>query len=180
MGRRAKGGNGGGGGDGERGGIKGLGNRRLLWRAPRASLLVSPTPEGRRQEVAGRRRDETELRLRIQEVRLEQIRLQAEEREKDRELERFRIEQRRILREEREQRERIRAEDDAALKELEDGLRRTRERMQKRQQERSEGAAAEAQGGGGGAEAPRPPTDEERIAAEVARLVAGTWEPPSD
>lgn len=113
------------------------------------------------------------LRVRVEEIRLEHARLVAEEREKDRELERFKIEERRRLRTEAEDRERQRLEDEQQLAETEDGLARVRARIAQSGTALRE-ALDEQETAGGMSE------EDRRIADEVKRLFAGTWELPPE
>ena len=110
------------------------------------------------------------MRLRIQELQLERVRLLAEERDKDRELARYRIEERRRLREDTDERDRLKSEDDALTEELEVGLAKTRDRFQKSERD-LQGAVDEQPNGGMSPEA-------KRIAEEVSQVIAGTWVPP--
>lgn len=111
------------------------------------------------------------MRLRIQEMQLERARLLAEEREKDRELARFRIEERRRLREDTDERARLMNEDAELEEQLETGLARTRERIQKGERDLKSAVDEQASGGGMSPE-------DKRIAEEISQVLSGTWEPP--
>lgn len=103
---------------------------------------------------------------------MEHARLVAEEREKDRELARFRIEERRRLREDMRDSERIAAEDAELVNELETGLARTRDRLTKSDEALK--AAADEQKVTGSLS-----PEDQRIAEEIAQVLAGTWKPPA-
>jgi hypothetical protein len=115
---------------------------------------------------------EMTMQLRIEELRMEHARLVAEEREKDRELARFRIEERRRLREDMRDSERIAAEDAELVNELETGLARTRDRLTKSDEALK--AAADEQKVTGSLS-----PEDQRIAEEIAQVLAGTWKPPA-
>ena len=145
---------------------------------PQTARIVEPRPNvGRRKPrtMMAERSLELHAKLRIAQLRLEHARLVAEEREKDRELERYKIEERRRLRLEVEERERIAADEKEAarmLADLESGLSRTRDQVQRSGADLPQ-AEAEPMAGGRASDA-----DAEKIAREISQVLAGTWQPP--
>ncbi len=135
---------------------------------PGTELLAGTTarPGARSQERAS----VMAMRLRVEELRLERARILAEEREKDRELARFRIEERRRLREDTGDRERQQQEDADLDHELETGLAKTRERLNRSVEDAKPDAEPTASGMS---------EQDRKISEEVARVIAGTWEPPA-
>lgn len=110
------------------------------------------------------------VELRLQKVRLEQIRIKADQREQDREIDRLRIEERTRAREDRERLARFKLEEGAAQEQLEEQVQRTRERFERSQREheaRVEALKAKA-------------AQEAVLAEQVARLMRGEWTPPSE
>lgn len=140
---------------------------------PLSAMLV-----GERSGMVRPRRNrsaELAMLLEIERLRLEEVRLRAEDREKDRELARFRIEQRRRLKEEVDERARREREDAEAAAELAEAANRMRERLASSPLSDTESEPFEVDS------APPAPAGlterEKRIAMEVDALFAGTWKP---
>jgi len=116
------------------------------------------------------KRFDTMVDLRLQKVRLEQIRVKAAQKESDRDLERMRLEQRDRIREDRARIKRIAAEEDEFLSRMEAGLGRARERLNeqgKRNATRIEAIKKKA-------------AEEAVLAEKVARVMRGEWSPDKD
>lgn len=134
----------------------------------RRSLLVGPSKEARLIDQRYSRQFDSMVELRLQKVRLEQIRIKAEQREQDREIERLRIEERTRAREDRERLTRFKREEETAQLGLDEQFKQTKERFDKRQKDH------EAQMEAAKAKAAR----EALLAEQVARLMRGEWTPP--
>ena len=134
----------------------------------RRSLLVGPSKQARLIDQRYSRQFDSMVELRLQKVRLEQIRIKADQREQDREIERLRIEERTRAREDRERLARFKREEGAAQEQLDEQFQRTRERFERSQRDheaRKEAMKAKV-------------AQEAVLAEQVARLMRGEWTSP--
>jgi hypothetical protein len=136
----------------------------------RRSLLVGMSRQARLRDAQHDQRFDSMVELRLQNVRLEQIRIRAAQRDADREVERERIEERRRLREDRDRAKLMAQEDEAAQQELDAKLSKVRERLQRQiEQDRVRAEEEKAKA-----------ASEAVLADKVARLMRGEWSPDEE
>lgn len=146
-------------------------SERNGYSAPRRrGLLIGTSRQARLLDMDHDRRFDTMVDLRLQKVRLEQIRVKSAQKEADRDLERMRLEQRERIREEKARIQRIAAEDDEFLSQMQGSLDRARERI--REQGKREAVRIEA--------IKKKSAEEAVLAEKVARVMRGEWSPGDD
>jgi len=145
----------------------------------RPSLLVGLRPRAAR---LARRKESHSLavaQVQLQEIKLEQMRIAAEQRNMDRELELLKIDERRRAREDRERRRGVQSEDEATDAQLEEIMVRAKARREKKESAEATEESVETTSTVTSPEvAPQDDSRRQMLTELAAQLLSGQWKPP--